>query len=147
DFLAITEHNHAKAEGTGSRRDDLHIAIDASLYRDLIAAARDQNDPGDFVTIWGQEFSVISRGNHVNVFGATEVIREDEVPSGNYRALYTDWIPKNKGVVLAQLNHPWDGDNAALQYGLKQFGGSHSKLRAALEEANVVLIEVINGPG
>ncbi len=146
DFLAITEHNHAKAEGTGARRDNLHVAKNPALYDDLLDAARDRNDPGDFVTIWGQEFSIISRGNHVNVFGPGKVIDEDDIESGDYRALY-EWMPNGSGVVLGQLNHPWDNDNAALQYGLKQYGGSHAQLRAALERAQVHLIEVINGPG
>lgn len=147
DFIAITEHNHRKADGKGERKDHLLIATDPSLYRDLIRAARDKNDRGKFVTLWGQEFSAISKGNHLNVFGAGIVIDDTVVKSGDYKKLYEEWIPSRNDVQIIQFNHPWDGKNKALQYGLSQYGGSHRKLREAAEEAGVRLIEVINGPG
>lgn len=147
DFIAITEHNHRKADGKGEREDGKLIATDHSLYRDLIRSAREKNDKGDFVTIWGQEFSAISKGNHLNVFGPEIVIDDEKVKSGDYKKLYEEWIPNRNDVQVVQFNHPWDGKNKALQYGLSQYGGSHKKLREASEEAGVRLIEVINGPG
>jgi hypothetical protein len=67
DFLALTEHNHAEALGS----DNLGIGKDAALYNgpgtnSLIATATRMTEDGRFVALYGQEFSTISTGNHVN---------------------------------------------------------------------------------
>ena len=80
DFLAITEHNHAAAEsGAGDRQDGILIATNPSLYTgpapaSLIPAAARWTTPGKFVALYGQEFSSISQGNHMNVFDVPAVI-------------------------------------------------------------------------
>ncbi|MBI4168480.1 MAG: PHP domain-containing protein [Acidobacteria bacterium] len=146
DFLAITEHNHRSAEqGAKARADGLLIGRDPALYTRLVQAARDAARP-DFVALWGQEFSTISAGNHVNVFGVEEVIDDQEVPNGDFRALYERWLRDHPGFRLLQFNHPWDGDDPARAYGRDDYHGSYSRLRAAAGRF-VSLIEVINGPG
>lgn len=146
DFLAITEHNHRKAEqGAGERADGILIAKDSQLYRDLIRAAHKKNRK-DFVTFWGQEFSTIESGNHANVFGALHLIDESDVPNGNFRALYENWLPQRPEVEVLQFNHPWDGKNKSLSYGRDDYQGSYGKLRNASQNW-LRLIEVINGPG
>ncbi len=66
DFLAITEHNHAKAEDgiddDDPRKDGLLIADNHALYNgtapsSLIATAKTFTVDGKFVAIFGQEFS------------------------------------------------------------------------------------------
>lgn len=139
DFMAVTEHNHDQAErGAKDRIDGLLIATDHGLYRKLKESADRQNVDGSFVTLWGQEFSAISKGNHSNVFQTADVITTD---NGDYRTLYS-----TIGNDLLQFNHPWDGKGNSTNYGLGQFHGSVPKLAQAADK-NARLIEVINGPG
>lgn len=139
DFLAITEHNHEDAElGAKDRRDGLLIATDPDLYEDLKASADRHNADGSFVTLWGQEFSTISKGNHSNAFQVDEVIT---IQNGDYKSLY-----KFLGNQLLQFNHSWDSKNENTDYGTAQFHGSLSKLGEAAS-SSLRLIEVINGPG
>jgi hypothetical protein len=70
DFLMISEHNHAAAEGTGNDPLGLHIATDPELYSGAgaqslrsTAARVNQNHPSAFVALYGQEFSTNSGGN------------------------------------------------------------------------------------
>src|SRR5882672_5014507 len=97
DFLAITEHNHSQAEsGAGNRRDGLLIATDHSLYNgsqgsSVISSAKTFNKDGSFVALYGQEFSSISKGNHMNVFDIDSVIDEAVVPNGDFNALI-NWL-------------------------------------------------------
>src|SRR5438876_2999101 len=95
DFLCISEHNHKSAEGTGDDPLKLHIALDHSLYNgpaetSLISTANRVNTqfPGTFVALYGQEFSVILHGNHINVFDISEVIDEQLIPNREFRKLY-----------------------------------------------------------
>src|SRR5262245_42168164 len=83
DFLALTEHNHAQAEQGASpdRQDGLLIGKDHTLYDKVIQAADQANVDGSFVALYGQEFSSISKGNHLNAFMARKVIT---TPNGNY---------------------------------------------------------------
>ena len=88
DFMAITEHNHSSAG---------QIANDHSLYSgsdadSLISTANRFTVDGEFVALYGQEYSSISRGNHVNVLDVPRVI---DVPNGAYDQLVEDWLPDN----------------------------------------------------
>jgi hypothetical protein len=96
DFLAVTEHNHATAD-TGApadRRNGVLIAHRPDLYAggsdSLVAAAAAATEPGRFVALYGQEFSTISSGNHVNVFDVPEVI---DAPSGAFDVFLDRWLP------------------------------------------------------
>lgn len=150
DFLAITEHNHAAAEGSGDRKDNKHIATDNSLYNGtssnaLIKAASSFDEPGRFVAIYGQEFSSISQGNHVNVFEVGDVI---DVPNGEFASLFNQWLPAHPASdskpAFIQLNHPRDRDAEPNEYGLDDFPSEAQWLAAISNYAT--LIEVLNGP-
>jgi hypothetical protein len=149
DFLAITEHNHKDADGTGDRKDGLLIAKDHSLYNgaqsaSLIATAKRLTKNGTFVALYGQEFSTISSGNHMNVFDAPEVIG---VQNGEFGELIT-WIeahPDSMGLPpILQFNHPALFDDPSTEYGQDDFASREDWI-AALDK-HVRLIEVLNGP-
>jgi hypothetical protein len=157
DFLAITEHNHAKAGPTeGERKDDLLIATDPSLYPKLISDANAANEDNAFVAIYGQEFSTMSKGNHTNIFMANKVI---STPNGEYEKVFSsDWMT-GFGVQVIQLNHPWDGKDSNKKkmsakavgsskdtnYGFNRFPSAPAFVRAL--DGRATMIEVINGPG
>ena len=50
----------------------------------VMRAAREATTPGEFVAIPGQEFSAISKGNHINVLGIDELIT---VGKGDFKGL------------------------------------------------------------
>jgi len=150
DFLAITEHNHKSAEsGAQDRRDGLLIATDPSLYagsdRSLLTAAARWSSDGRFIALYGQEFSSISSGNHVNVFDVPKVI---QAGNGQFDELL-NWLADpahhdstGRSAVL-QLNHPrlYRGKAA---YGRDDFGGDAQWI--ATMGAAACLLELLNGP-
>jgi hypothetical protein len=148
EFLAITEHNHEKAGPTGGdRADGILIALAPSLYNgsqatSLISSARAATKPAEFLALYGQEFSTISSGNHVNVFDVSEIIR---VPSGDYKTLLEQWLPQHPDSTgappLLQLNHP---NGEANEYGQDDFETTEQWLTTLDRYAE--LIEVFNGP-
>ena len=165
DFLAVTEHNHDKAEqgiGAGDpRKDGILIATQPALYNgmdpaSLMSAARAFTVPDRFVAIAGQEFSTISAGNHANVFDVGAVI---DVPNGDFKALYDTWLPQHPDSLseppLVQFNHPdyrADVENQntkpnekANDYGLDDYGGDFDELVKHTEKF-VSLIEIVSGP-
>lgn len=163
DFLAITEHNHSKAE-SGERADGVLIAKNHKLYekasdpKSLIGAARAATEDGVFVALYGQEFSTISSGNHVNVFDVDRVIDELEVPSGDYRAFFDNWLRAHLDSTgqpaVVELNHPDIKSDLAAgtipkerrnDYGFDDYQQDFQKLAGATSE-NVRLIEIMSGP-
>lgn len=167
DFLAITEHNHIEAEGgAGDREDGILIASDPTLYNgpqpaSLIEAAKAHTVNGEFVALYGQEFSAISQGNHVNVFDVPTVI---EVPKGQFKTLLETYLPSHPDTTgtpqLLQLNHPFskgpgdvtdpDDESATakksrVEYGADDFDTT-AEWVAALDK-HAELIEIFNGPG
>lgn len=150
DFFAVTEHNHAAGDGKGDRRDGIVIATSPQLYSgdvaSLVATADRMNRPGHCITIYGQEFSTISQGNHVNVFDVDSVI---DVANGRFDLLI-DWLgehPDGAGAFpLIQFNHPRSGKRAVKDYGRDDFeGGSELAWQQAMAP-RVSLIEVFNAP-
>ena len=140
DFFAITEHNHADA---GS------IATNHALYTgpgslSLIPTANSFVEEGVFVALYGQEFSSISKGNHVNVIDAPEVI---DVANGDFRALLQNWLPLHLDTQgqppLLLLNHPTLGPDSK-EYGIDDFPTTAAWLAAL--EPRAPLINLINGP-
>lgn len=97
DFQAITEHNHSAAGG------DDKIWLTPERYDELKATAKEFSVPGKFAALYGQEFSTISKGNHINVFNAASVIN---VPNGDFKQLYEKWLPAHPEVAFIQFNHP-----------------------------------------
>jgi len=152
DFLLISEHNHAAAEGTGNDPEDLHIATDPELYNGAgaqsltsAAARMNQQNPGAFVALFGQEFSTNSGGNHVNVFDLGEVIDSDVVPNKDFEKLYGSWLVEHRDSfskpAIVQLNHPKSFNK---DYGMLNYGSLDDLLAAAAP--HVRTIEIINGP-
>lgn len=150
DFFAITEHNHEAGDGKGDRRDGVVIATSPELYSgspdSLVASADRENNPGNCVTIYGQEFSTISRGNHVNVFDVGNVI---DVENGRFDLLL-DWLGSNPDgagqMPLIQFNHPRSGKRSVRDYGRDDFDdGSELAWQQAMSP-HVSLIEVFNAP-
>lgn len=97
DFMAVTEHNHAAAGGSDG------IWLTPERYEDLKKTAAEFTQPGKFAALYGQEFSTISSGNHMNVFNAATII---DVPNGDFKSLYEEWLPKHPEVAFIQFNHP-----------------------------------------
>ncbi len=150
DFFAITEHNHAAGDGKGERKDGLMIATKPDLYKgkpsSLVESANKANKPGKCVTIYGQEFSTISTGNHVNIFDVSNII---DAPNGAFDNLLT-WLETNRDsenrVAVMQFNHPGSGQKARKDYGRDDFGGGDEKLWVQAMAPNVSLIETLNAP-
>lgn len=97
DFMAITEHNHRQAAG------DDGVFLTPELYGQLIQSAKEHTVTDKFVAIWGQEFSTISSGNHVNIFFADRIC---DVGNGDFKKLYEEWLPDHAEVPFIQFNHP-----------------------------------------
>jgi hypothetical protein len=150
DFFAITEHNHNKGDGKGDRRDGRMIATQPALYSgtnsSLLETANRLNKPGRCVTLYGQEFSTISSGNHMNIFDVSKVI---DAPNGQFDKL-VEWLdanPDSRGVkALAQFNHPETGKEAERDYGRDDFGDGGDANWVQAMAPYVSLIEVLNAP-
>jgi hypothetical protein len=135
DFLALTIHDH--------------MALPAE-YEALkeAAAAANLRYAGEFCALFGQEWSTISTGNHVNILGAAELCR---VPKGRYDLLYGEWLPARAEAPVVILNHPFRADGELdrrlreTEYGLDDFGGSADALARAANP-HACLIEVVSGP-
>ncbi|OEK03289.1 hypothetical protein BFP97_17925 [Roseivirga sp. 4D4] len=178
DFFAVTPHNHKSAEfgAKADRKDGVLIANDNALYngssvktvtqkfasgnkelkvKPLLMAARDATDD-DFLAIYGQEFSAISKGNHMNVLGIDEVIKAG---NGNFNAL-VDRLDQLDSPPILQLNHPnvqqdlfYSGNKSSTKenmfndYGIDagDLGPHFSTLISKLDKY-VHLIEIFSGP-
>ncbi|GAA4464513.1 hypothetical protein GCM10023093_15010 [Nemorincola caseinilytica] len=130
-FFAVTPHNHIEAEsGAKERKDGILIAKDPALYdgnsnitvtrkwkengaprseqvtlAPLLKAAREATD-AHFVALYGQEFSTISSGNHVNVLGTDRLLTTG---NGDFRLLLQELDKRKKtdrNMAVIQLNHP-----------------------------------------
>jgi hypothetical protein len=152
DFLLISEHNHAAAEGTGTDPKRLHIALDNDLYSgsqaaSLISTANKINSafPNQFVALYGQEFSTNSGGNHINVFDVSRVIDEQLVPNKDFKKLYDSWLVANLDSMgrpaIVQFNHPKSFNQ---DYGVLNYGNTEALLAASAPYART--IQIINGP-
>ena len=143
DFLAITEHNHAQAGDIAGN----HALYTGPGSLSLIPTANSFSEEGRFIGLYGQEFSTISSGNHMNVIDAPRVI---DVPNGQVRTLLETWLPANLDTQgqppLLLLNHPnTSGSPRNLEYGIDDFGGDTAAWLRALD-AHAPLINLINGP-
>ncbi len=183
DFMAVTAHNHSRAEGGAdeTRRDRVLIATNTDLYdspdpvtftrrltingidqmedvtaESLITAANDVTQT-DFVAFFGQEFSTISSGNHINVIGAESVLT---IGNGEFDQLYTELADVGPGESppVLQMNHPdihrdlfYMGANQDVidkmfnDYGFDEFDRDFEELVSAADPL-VALVEVLTGP-
>lgn len=177
DFFAVTPHNHGAAENSAkSRKDGVLIATNPALYAgasDVAVTRQWRDDDGDheetlviaplkraaddatdddFVALYGQEFSTISAGNHVNVFGVDEVLT---IENGDFRAFYGLLEDIGEDRVFAQMNHPsvakdlFNNSTETTQkendYGFDDFGKNFSKLVDRADRF-LVVIEILSGP-
>src|SRR5690606_6888035 len=112
----------------------------------LVEAADALDMPDECVTIYGQEFSTISQGNHVNVFDVSEVI---DVPNGRFDLLL-EWMESHRDgggeLALLQFNHPASGQRARRDYGRDDFGDGGELAWLQAMPPHVSLIEVFNAP-
>lgn len=142
DFMALTEHNHAQAG---------KIATNSALYSgsgadSLISIANRITENGEFVALYGQEFSTIGAGNHVNVIDVPRVI---DVENGAFDQLLRTFLPANSdtlgGLPVLLLNHPaTSGSSSAKEYGRDDFGSDAEWVRQMGNQA--ALMAMINGP-
>jgi hypothetical protein len=152
DFLCISEHNHVSAEGTGDDPAKLHIAKDHTLYSgaqpaSLISTAKRVNTQfaGSFVALYGQEFSVIAKGNHLNVFDVGEVIDEAVIPNRAFDKLYGTWLPAHLDtsgkLPMVQFNHP---AKVTEDYGILKYPDQAAFVAAVQPYARTIAI--VSGP-
>jgi hypothetical protein len=145
DFLAVTEHNHAQAGAIAGN----HALYNGPQPASLISTATQFNEAGNFVALYGQEFSTISSGNHANVLEVGDVIATSAVPNGAWDVLLNTWLPahpdsEGKPAVLL-LNHPATNDSPnAKEYGIGKFANA-TAWRSRLDP-HAELINIINGP-
>ena len=155
DFMAITEHNHRLCEqgASADRHDGVMIATSPELYTgpgsaSLIPTANRLSNNGSFIALYGQEFSSISKGNHINVFDIGEVIDDRVVTNGHFDLLLT-WLDTHKDSggqnAIIQFNHAIVLDDYTIQYGADDFGGQNSWITKMGSYA--ALFEMLNGPG
>lgn len=149
DFMAVTEHNHHEGDGKADARDGVMIATRPELYSgaapSLRAAADAATVNGTFVAIAGQEFSTISKGNHVNVFDVPDVLRS---ANGDFLSLASEVRAvrdSGGGLPLIQFNHPRNEGRFPADYGRDDYGGDDRRWIADLDPL-VELIEVLNAP-
>jgi hypothetical protein len=173
DFFAITEHNHAQAEaGAEERTDGVLIATQPGLYTSptdvtvtphsgvpyqaaSVMQAAKMATTSTFLALYGQEFSTISSGNHVNVFDYPEVLT---IANGDFVNFFKTLQARPGPPYVVQLNHPdvhgdqfYTGNDpqavkhAFNDYGFTAFGADYAKMTAAVDP-NVRLIEVLSGP-
>lgn len=135
DFLALTIHDH------------MALPEEYAAIREAAAAANRRYE-GRFCALFGQEWSTISTGNHVNILGAAELC---DAPKGRYDLLYGTWLAGRAEAPVVILNHPFrargelDRGLLGTEYGLDDFGGAPDALARAANP-HVRLIEVVSGP-
>ncbi|MEK6688697.1 MAG: lamin tail domain-containing protein, partial [Gemmatimonadota bacterium] len=143
DFLAITEHNHL---GRMAQEPELYAGPSSISLR---STAQRFSVDGQFLALFGQEFSSISSGNHGNVLEVGEVISTADVPNGRWDLLLQNWLPnhldsQNRPAILL-LNHPAISSSPnEVEYGRDDFSTAEA-WRTALD-AHAALINLINGP-
>lgn len=148
DYFALTEHNHT------SNMPNTQFVIGRNPERyegpgsDALIPVANAMTTSDFVALYGQEVSSISKGNHLCVFDVPNVVDDTEVPNGDFDALLNAWLPTHLDTTgqqaVVQLNHPWSGSPNSVEYGRDDFSDFTSWLKTLGKVA--CLIEVANGP-
>lgn len=114
DMLMTSEHNHMYDGSTGTNAAAVpataHNLFASGLQQAIAFHAAHPN----FLSIYGQEWGVISNGGHMNIFNADglieweknsagQLIGDYEIAKGDYGSLYTLMRSKNW---IGQFNHP-----------------------------------------
>ncbi|MEO0114825.1 MAG: T9SS type A sorting domain-containing protein [candidate division WOR-3 bacterium] len=113
DILALTDHTHYLTE---------------NAYQFIKEIAERYTEDGRFIAIAGQEFGSLNHFGHVTIFEANQLC---SIPTSNLLATY-QWLAQNQ--LLAQFNHPREGDFNYLNY---DYTG----------DRYCSMIEVVNGGG
>lgn len=114
DMLMTSEHNHMFDGSTGTNASADPATAHNLFASGLQAAATFRAAHPDFLSIYGQEWGVISNGGHMNIFNADglieweknsagQLIGDYEIAKGDYASLYT--LMRGKGWI-GQFNHP-----------------------------------------
>lgn len=145
DFFAITEHSFRPQDPGENQKT---IATEGSLYRgtseSLVEVATGLTEPGQFVALYGQEWSLVELSNHINVFEVPEVIDDRVVKNGDIPG-FLGFLDQRFGgsPYLLQLNHP-GMDDESLEYGRDDYDTTQAWVSAL--DTHAQLIEVLNGP-
>ncbi|MGH9947172.1 MAG: hypothetical protein ACRD6X_08240, partial [Pyrinomonadaceae bacterium] len=129
DFLAVTDHVHGPE---GAQQFCTHEMPDGGYQLILDSAAKinaDSQYQGKFLAIPGMEWSVISSGNHANIFFANNPVPQ-EIQNGKFKSLFNDYLnhpnfEKNNPLLLVQLNHP-NQVSSVTAYGREAFSGANA---------------------
>jgi hypothetical protein len=140
--MLLSEHNHAQAGQIATN----HALYSGSGPDSLISIANRLTTNGQFVALYGQEFSTISAGNHMNVLDVPDVI---DVSNGAFGQLLNTWLPAHPdstgGLAALLLNHPATSNSSAdKEYGRDDFGSDAEWIRRVGSAAS--MIAMINGP-
>lgn len=114
DMLMTSEHNHMFDGSTGTNTSADPATAHNLFASGLQAAASFHAAHPAFLSIYGQEWGVISNGGHMNIFNADglieweknssgQLIGDYEIAKGDYASLYTLMRSKNW---IGQFNHP-----------------------------------------
>src|SRR6478735_3654458 len=88
-------------QNQGQKKENNVQHTETISIKPLIKASQDATS-SNFIALYGQEFSTISSGNHINVFGINEVLTVD---NGDFKGLLAKLKTLPKQPVL-QMNHP-----------------------------------------
>src|ERR1043166_9028291 len=133
DFMSLSEHNH--------------IMKSQDIYDEVQEAAEGATD-GNFVALYGQEFSIIKMSNHVSIENYPR--RLGPSLNGKFKKVFGEILPKYKAahpgeIVFGEFNHPGLGD-IETDYGMEtDFHGDFDEFVATLDPV-VRLIAVASGP-
>ncbi|WEN14189.1 Ig-like domain-containing protein [Rhodanobacter sp. AS-Z3] len=114
DMLMTSEHNHMFDGSTGTNASANPATAHNLFASGLQAATAFHAAHPNFLSIYGQEWGVISNGGHMNIFNADglieweknsagQLIGDYEIAKGDYASLYTLMRSKNW---IGQFNHP-----------------------------------------
>ncbi|MGE3457626.1 MAG: phospholipase D-like domain-containing protein [Kofleriaceae bacterium] len=104
DFLALTPHT--ADDGPAEAGDNANMLPEQFDQMVKVAADVTSASSGTFVAIAGMEWSTNSTGNHVNIFGSSELAK---VERGRFDLLYNEFLPGRDQMGEApalQFNHP-----------------------------------------
>ncbi|MGE3545603.1 MAG: phosphatidylserine/phosphatidylglycerophosphate/cardiolipin synthase family protein, partial [Kofleriaceae bacterium] len=104
DFLALTPHT--ADDGAAEAGDNANMIPEQFDQMVKVAADVTSASSGTFVAIAGMEWSTNSTGNHVNIFGSSELAK---IERGRFDLLYNEFLPGRDlmgDTPALQFNHP-----------------------------------------
>ncbi len=104
DFLALSPHTCD--DGSVEAGDAANMIPEQYKQLELVAFDVTKTSSGTFVALPAMEWSTNSAGNHVNLFGSTELAKLER---GRFDMLYDEFLPAREqdgDHPIVQLNHP-----------------------------------------